>query len=163
CGDEPGTFAEDADLLVGVHANGSESSSAKGFHIIVADPGEDERTEKASAALAQSLGSSMGDSSTPNRAYGEDAISRRPDLAGLNNASVPAVIVECAEMRNPDEAKLVESESGRRKYADALFHGIVDWFCGSGEVSLSFRARYACGRTHRCGHRQCEAFGDQSR
>lgn len=128
CVDERGTFADDADLLVSVHANGSESSSAKGFHIIVADPGEDERTEKASVALAKSLGSSMGDSFTPNRAYGEDAISRRPDLAGLNNASVPAVIVECAEMRNPDEAKLVESESGRQKYADALFHGIVDWF-----------------------------------
>jgi N-acetylmuramoyl-L-alanine amidase len=128
CVDERGTFADDADLLVSVHANGSESSSAKGFHIIVADPGEDERTEKASVALAKSLGRSMGDSFTPNRAYGEDAISRRPDLAGLNNASVPAVIVECAEMRNPDEAKLVESESGRQKYADALFHGIVDWF-----------------------------------
>jgi len=128
CVDERGTFADDADLLVSIHANGSESSSAEGFHIIVADPGEDEETEKASVALAKSLGNSMGDSFTPNRAYGEDAISRRPDLAGLNNASVPAVIVECAEMRNPDEAKLVESESGRQKYADALFHGIVDWF-----------------------------------
>ena len=128
CVDERGTFADDADLLVSVHANGSESSSVKGFHIIVADPGEDEKTEKASVALAKSLGNSMGDSFTPNRAYGKDAISRRPDLAGLNNASVPAVIVECAEMRNPTEAKLVESESGRQKYADALFHGIVDWF-----------------------------------
>src|SRR5699024_643495 len=36
CVDERGTFADDADLLVSVHANGSESSSAKGFHIIVA-------------------------------------------------------------------------------------------------------------------------------
>lgn len=128
CVDERGTFADDADLLVSVHANGSESSSVEGFHIIVADPGEDEKTEKASVALAKSLGESMGDSFTPNRAYGEDAISRRSDLAGLNNASVPAVIVECAEMRNPAEAKLVESESGRQKYADALFRGIVDWF-----------------------------------
>src|SRR5699024_9350109 len=73
CVDERGTFADDADLLVSVHANGSESSSAKGFHIIVADPGEDERTEEASVALAKSLGRSMGDSFTPNRAYGEDA------------------------------------------------------------------------------------------
>src|SRR5699024_4183608 len=105
CVDERGSFADDADLLVSVHANGSESSSAKGFHIIVADPGEDERPEKASVALAKSLGRSMGDSFTPNRAYGEDAIRRRPDLAGLNNASVPAVIVERADVRNPDQAR----------------------------------------------------------
>src|SRR5699024_1017022 len=53
CVDERGTFADDADLLVSVHANGSESSSAEGFHIIVADPGEDEKTERASVALAK--------------------------------------------------------------------------------------------------------------
>ena len=40
CVDERGTFADDADLLVSIHANGSESSSVRGFHIIVADPGE---------------------------------------------------------------------------------------------------------------------------
>ncbi|WP_166824203.1 N-acetylmuramoyl-L-alanine amidase [Brevibacterium limosum] len=128
CVDERGTFADDADLLVSIHANGSESSSVKGFHIIAADPGEDEKTEKASVDLAKSVGSSMGEEFTPNSAYGKDAISRRPDLAGLNNASVPAVIVECGEMRNPSEAKIMESKSGQRKYADALFDGIVDWF-----------------------------------
>ncbi|TGD09918.1 N-acetylmuramoyl-L-alanine amidase [Brevibacterium sp. S111] len=128
CVDERGTFADDADLLVSIHANGSESSSVRGFHIIVADPGEDEKTEKASVSLAKSLGSAMGETFTPNQAYGKDAISRRPDLAGLNNASVPAVIVECGEMRNPAEAKLMESKSGQSKYAAALFDGIVDWF-----------------------------------
>ncbi|WP_423059243.1 N-acetylmuramoyl-L-alanine amidase [Brevibacterium linens] len=128
CVDERGTFADDADLLVSIHANGSESSSVKGYHVIVADPGEDEKTEKASVDLAKSVGTSMGEEFTPNKAYGKDAISRRPDLAGLNNASVPAVIVECGEMRNPSEAELMESKSGQKKYADALFDGIVDWF-----------------------------------
>ena len=128
CVDERGTFADDADLLVSIHADGSESSAVKGFHIIVADPGTDTKTEKASVSLAKSLGTSMGRTFTPNKAYGKDAISRRPDLAGLNNASVPAVIVECGEMRNPTEAKLMESKSGRSKYAAALFDGIVDWF-----------------------------------
>lgn len=128
CVDERGTFADDADLLVSIHADGAESSSAKGYHVIVADPGTDAKTEKASAALATSIGTSMGRTFTPNRAYGKDAISRRPDLAGLNNASVPAVIVECGEMRNPEEAKLMESKSGQKKYAAALFRGIVDWY-----------------------------------
>lgn len=128
CVDERGTFADDADLMVSIHANGTESAEAKGFHVIVAEPGSSDRVEDSSNQLAEAMSQAMADPFTPNTAYGEDAISRRPDLAGLNNASVPAVIVECGEMRNPDEAKAMESESGQRSYADALMEGIVAWY-----------------------------------
>ncbi|SDT02799.1 MULTISPECIES: N-acetylmuramoyl-L-alanine amidase [Brevibacterium] len=128
CVDERGTFADDADLMVSIHANGSESAQAKGFHVIVAEPGSSDAVEDDSNRLADEMSNSMADSFTPNTAYGKNAISRRPDLAGLNNASVPAVIVECGEMRNPGEAKTMESESGQQKYADALMQGIVDWY-----------------------------------
>lgn len=128
CVDERGKFADDADVMVSIHANGTESTSAKGFHVIVAEPGSDKDTEKDSNRLAKSMSGAMGDRFTPNKAYGKNAISRRPDLAGLNNASVPAVIVECGEMRNPTEAKLMKSKSGQKKYASALMQGIVDWY-----------------------------------
>lgn len=128
CVDERGTFADDADLLVSVHANGSESTTAKGFHVIVAQPGSSEELEDDSTRLAEAMSKSMAESFPPNEDYGKNAISRRPDLAGLNNASVPAIIVECGEMRNPTEAKAMESESGQEKYTAALMQGIVDWF-----------------------------------
>lgn len=128
CVDERGTFADDADLMVSIHANGSESTSVKGFHVIVADPGDTKKLEDESINLAEDMSAAMADSFTPNKAYGKNAISHRPDLAGLNNASVPAVIVECGEMRNPDEAKAMESKSGQKKYAEALMQGIVDWY-----------------------------------
>ncbi|WP_231441316.1 N-acetylmuramoyl-L-alanine amidase [Brevibacterium zhoupengii] len=128
CVDERGTFADDADLMVSIHANGSESSETKGFHVIVAEPGSSDTVEDDSNRLAAAMSKALSDPFTPNKAYGKEAISRRPDLAGLNNASVPAVIVECGEMRNPAEAKAMESESGQQKYADALMEGIVDWY-----------------------------------
>ncbi|MCF2571831.1 N-acetylmuramoyl-L-alanine amidase [Brevibacterium sp. UCMA 11754] len=128
CVDERGTFADDADLMVSIHANGSESASTKGFHVIVAKPGSSEAVEDDSNRLADAMSKAMADPFTPNSAYGKNAISRRPDLAGLNNASVPAVIVECGEMRNPDEAKTMESKPGQQKYAEALMQGIVDWY-----------------------------------
>ncbi|RBP64016.1 N-acetylmuramoyl-L-alanine amidase [Brevibacterium sanguinis] len=131
CVDERGTFADDADLLVSIHANGSESTTTRGFHVIVADPAVSEELEEPSSRLAEAIADSMGESFTPNRAYGDEAISRRSDLAGLNNASVPAVIVECGEMRNPEEAELMESAEGQRDYAAALFDGIVAWFAQS--------------------------------
>ncbi|WP_009884386.1 N-acetylmuramoyl-L-alanine amidase [Brevibacterium aurantiacum] len=128
CVDERGTFADDADLMVSIHANGSESSTTKGFHVIAAEPGSSDTVEDDSNRLADAMSKAFSGPFTPNSAYGKDAISRRPDLAGLNNASVPAVIVECGEMRNPDEAKSMESKSGQQKYADALMDGIVDWY-----------------------------------
>lgn len=128
CVDERGTFADDADLMVSIHANGSESATTKGFHVIVAKPGSSEAVEDDSNRLADAMSKAMADPFTPNSAYGKNAISRRPDLAGLNNASVPAVIVECGEMRNRDDAKTMESKSGQQKYAEALMQGIVDWY-----------------------------------
>lgn len=128
CVDERGTFADDADLMVSIHANGSESTKVKGFHVIVAQPGSSDELEDDSNRLADAMSQAMAGPFTPNKAYGKDAISRRPDLAGLNNASVPAVIVECGEMRNPSEAKTMESQSGQRKYAEALMQGIIDWY-----------------------------------
>lgn len=127
CVDERGTFAADADALVSIHANGSESTSAKGFHVIVADPGTTPELETASTELAEAISAALAGPFTPNPAYGKEAISPRPDLAGLNNASVPAVIVECGEMRNPEEAKAMESADGRKEYAEAIARGVADW------------------------------------
>ncbi len=128
CVDERGTFADEADLMVSIHANGSESTKTRGFHVIVAEPAMSEELAEPSNRLAKSMSRAMSGSFTPNTAYGDEAISRRDDLAGLNNASVPAVIVECGEMRNPAEAKAMESAEGQREYALALLQGIVDWY-----------------------------------
>ena len=56
---------------------------------------------------------------------GEQGISLRPDLAGLNLATRPAALVECANMRNPAEAAVVSSADGRQRYAAALAAGIL--------------------------------------
>jgi N-acetylmuramoyl-L-alanine amidase len=56
---------------------------------------------------------------------GDQALSPRSDLAGLNHATRPTVLVECANMRNPGEAALVSSEAGRQRYAEAIAAGIL--------------------------------------
>lgn len=121
CVDERGTFADDADFLVSIHANGSDSTSIQGFGVIVA-PGKQVRE---STRLAQALVDAFTDNDFPiNRSgYGKDGVVERTDLAGLNNASVPAVIVECGEMRNPHEADLMKNDQDT--YAQALVAGIT--------------------------------------
>lgn len=131
CVDERGTFADDADALVSLHANGTEDDSARGFHVIAAPAGgraDDDATD-VSEALGTALAGSLEDAGLArNPAY--DDLVVREDLATLNNASVPAVMLEAGEMRNAEDARMLRSEEGQELIAesvvDALTTALVD-------------------------------------
>lgn len=130
CVDERGRFAgdADADALLSLHANGSESAAAQGFHVIVSDPPLNEAQGEPSETLARALALALENAGRPiNTAYGADGISRRPDLAGLNHAEVPAVILELGEMRNAEEAAFLRSEEGQEILALAIVGGLTEW------------------------------------
>lgn len=129
CVDARGRFPQehDADVLVSVHANGTEDRSVRGFFAIVADPPVHDAQGAPSVALAEALVAALdAEGFTPSTAY-DDAISRRADLATLNHAERPVVMLELGEMRNPDEGALMETGEGRQRYADALAAGVVAW------------------------------------
>jgi N-acetylmuramoyl-L-alanine amidase len=46
------------------------------------------------------------------------------DLAGLNLAQYPSILIECANMKNPGDATVLESADGRSKIAAAVVQGI---------------------------------------
>jgi N-acetylmuramoyl-L-alanine amidase len=56
---------------------------------------------------------------------GSDGLYGRADLAGLNFAEYPAVLVELGNMRNPEDAATMETVDGRARYARAVTNGIV--------------------------------------
>ena len=63
----------------------------------------------------------------PSNYIGSDGLYGRADLAGLNLARYPAVLVELGNMRNADEAAQMESDSGRANYAAAVVAGVVNY------------------------------------
>jgi N-acetylmuramoyl-L-alanine amidase len=79
-------------------------------------------------ALAEAVIAALRSGGFPPSDYtGANGLSPRPDLAGLNFAEVPAVIVECGNMRNPDESAAMSDSAGRRRYAEAIAAGILAW------------------------------------
>lgn len=129
CVDERGKFAAEADILVSIHANGSESTKPFGFGAIIAPDREHAESKK----LATSLVKGLKDADfRANPSYGKKTIIERTDLGGLNHATVPAVLMEMGEMRNPEEAKTMKTDSGRKRYAEGLAAGIEDYFKGRG-------------------------------
>jgi len=116
-----------ADAMVSVHADGA-APSGQGFHVAYSDPPVHPSQGTPSTALARSLAGAMGDAGYPVSNYrGEDGLDTRDDLAGLNHAEVPAALVECANMHNPDEAAQLSTAGGRARYAAAITDGILRW------------------------------------
>jgi N-acetylmuramoyl-L-alanine amidase len=73
----------------------------------------------------------MQASGIPPASYiGQDGLYGRSDLAGLNLAQYPSVLVECGNMKNPVDSALMESTEGRQKYADAAVKGITAFLGG---------------------------------
>ncbi|WP_127130034.1 N-acetylmuramoyl-L-alanine amidase [Georgenia sp. SYP-B2076] len=132
CVDVRGRMAQDldADLTVSLHADGADDPTVRGYFAIVSAPPLNEAQGTPSLALARALLEALaGAGFTPSSSY-PGALSERADLATLNWAQRPAVMLELAEMRNPEEASLTESEDGRQRYADAVAAGIAGWAAG---------------------------------
>src|SRR5262249_32033520 len=64
----------------------------------------------------------------PTSTYvGKDGLAPRADLAGLNYSRRPVALVECANMRNAQEAVMVTNGAGRARYAQAIAIGVLKW------------------------------------
>ena len=117
----------DAAAVVSIHADGA-AASGSGFHVALSDPPLNPVQAGQAHALGTALRDALRAAGFHDSTYlGHQGISLRPDLAGLNLATRPAALVECANMRNPAEAGVVSSAGGRQRYAAALAAGILGY------------------------------------
>jgi len=56
---------------------------------------------------------------------GSDGLDARSDIAGLNLAQYPSILIECGNMKNPADSALMKTPEGQQKYADAVVRGIA--------------------------------------
>lgn len=127
CVDERGRAGEAADAaaVVSIHADGA-AASGSGFHVAYAHPPLNPVQAGPAVALAEALRDAMRAGGFRDADYiGRDGLSARADLAGLNHATRPTALIECANMRNPAEAAVVSSPEGRERYAAAIAAGVL--------------------------------------
>lgn len=112
-----------ADLVLRIHCDSADSSSAKGATMLVPEPvgyAESiyEVSQKYGQIILDNLVSSTG---AKNR-----GISKRKDMTGFNWSKVPVVLVELGFMSNPEEDELLGSEEYQNKIAQGLLKGIKE-------------------------------------
>jgi N-acetylmuramoyl-L-alanine amidase len=114
-----------ADAVVSIHADGSASGGAQGFHVAYSAPPLNAQQGEPSEKLATTLRDGLREGGFRTANYiGSDGLAPRDDLAGLNLSTRPAALVECGNMRNADEAAAMSSEEGRQRYAAVIASAI---------------------------------------
>jgi N-acetylmuramoyl-L-alanine amidase len=124
--------AAGAALAVSIHADGA-AAAVRGFHVIepaLAPDGGNKDVLSVSASAAADLRATFAAATgeppaTYPGALVAPGLTRRSDLAGLNLARVPAVFVECANMRNSSDAAEVTSAAWRQQAAQGIADGVL--------------------------------------
>lgn len=118
------------DAIVSIHADGGPASGS-GFHVNYSSPPLNDAQSGPAVQLAHTMREALLQAGFHPATYiGSDGLYGRADLAGLNLAEYPAVLVELGNMKNADDAARMESADGRAKYANAVTQGIVAYLNG---------------------------------
>lgn len=133
CVDERAAIGNEAqaDAVVSIHADGSNSAGAHGFHVAYSAPPLNAQQGEPSTKLATALRDGIRAGGFPTSTYlGTNGLAPRADLGGLNLSTRPAALVECGNMRNAAEAAAMSSEEGRQQYAAVIAKAIADYLAG---------------------------------
>mgnify|MGYP003607680141 CR=1 FL=1 len=113
------------DAIVSIHADGGPPDG-RGFHVNYSYPPLNEMQSGPAQRLAQVMRDQLvAAGMQPSTYRGTDGLYARADLAGLNLAQYPSILIEMGNTRNADEAAVLTSADGRSRYAAAVTRGIA--------------------------------------
>ena len=127
CVDERAAMANSIrpNAVVSIHGDGGPATG-RGFHVLYSAPPLNAAQAGPSVQFAQTMRDQLAGSGIPPATYiGTSGLNPRADIAGLNLAQYPSILVELGNMKNPADSALMKTPQGRQKYADAVVRGIV--------------------------------------
>ncbi|MBV9513479.1 MAG: Rv3717 family N-acetylmuramoyl-L-alanine amidase [Mycobacteriaceae bacterium] len=118
------------DAIVSIHADGGPPDGS-GFHVNYSSPPLNAAQSGPAVRFAQVMRDQLVRAGLQPSTYrGTDGLYGRADLAGLNLAQYPSILIELGNMRNAAEASVMESAAGRSRYSAAVVNGIVAYLQG---------------------------------
>ncbi len=127
CVDERAAMANSLqpNAVVSIHGDGGPATG-RGFHILYSSPPLNTAQAGPSVQFARMMRDQLSAAGIPPATYiGTDGLNPRTDIAGLNLAQYPSILVELGNMKNPADSTLMESPDGRQKYAEAVATGVL--------------------------------------
>jgi N-acetylmuramoyl-L-alanine amidase len=113
------------DAVVSIHADGGPPDGT-GFHVNYSSPPLNAAQAGPAVRFAQIMRDQLVAAGLhPSTYRGTDGLYGRADLAGLNLAEYPSILIECGNMKNAGEAAVMEDPAGRARYAAAVVSGVT--------------------------------------
>lgn len=110
----------DNNILISIHQNKFEQSKYSGTQIFYSD------NKPLSSKLAEAVRSSVTGLLQNNNT--RQCKSTTEGVYILKNATVPAILVECGFLSNPQEEELLKTETYRNQLAFAIFSGFIEFY-----------------------------------
>ncbi|MDY6871371.1 MAG: Rv3717 family N-acetylmuramoyl-L-alanine amidase [Actinomycetota bacterium] len=127
CVDERAALANSVrpNAIVSVHADGGPPTG-RGFHVLYSSPPLNKAQAGPAVQFAQVMRDRLsGSGFVPSTYIGSGGLNPRSDIAGLNLAQYPSILVELGNMKNPADSAVMKTAEGRQRYADAVVRGIA--------------------------------------
>jgi N-acetylmuramoyl-L-alanine amidase len=127
CVDERAAMANAVrpNAIVSIHADGGPPTG-RGFHVLYSSPPLNEAQAGPAVQFAQIMRDQLsGSGFVPSTYIGSGGLNPRSDIAGLNLAQYPSILVELGNMKNPADSGLMKTPEGRQRYADGVVRGIA--------------------------------------
>jgi N-acetylmuramoyl-L-alanine amidase len=129
CVDERAAMANSLrpNAIVSIHGDGGPATG-RGFHVLYSAPPLNQTQAGPSLQFAQTMRDQLAASGfVPSTYTGSNGLDPRSDIAGLNLAQFPSILVELGNMKNPVDSGLMKTPEGRQKYAEAVVRGIAGY------------------------------------
>ncbi|MEG0577891.1 MAG: N-acetylmuramoyl-L-alanine amidase [Romboutsia sp.] len=114
-----------ADLVIRIHADSANSSSARGASALV--PSINQYTQGI-YNLSEKYGTSILNTYTNELNIHSRGVIERDDITGFNWSKVPVVILEMGFLSNENEDKFISNSENHEKIATAIANGVNNCF-----------------------------------
>ena len=136
CVDERANMANalHPNAILSIHADGGPATG-RGFHVNYSAPPLNAAQAGPSVQYARIMRDQMQASGIPPANYiGQDGLYGRADLAGLNLAQYPSILVECGNMKNPVDSALMESARREAEIRRRVVRGVAGFLASQGQA-----------------------------
>ena len=116
-----------ADILVRIHANGSEDSSVSGA-LTMAPSSSNPYVDSQVVQECQKLSQLVIDSVCAATGADNQGVYQTDEMSGLNWCTIPATLVEMGYMTNPDEDARMQTEEYQALMVQGIADGIDSYF-----------------------------------
>ena len=121
----------DVAAFISIHCNSATNTSARGWEIFTSK-GETE-ADKLAASIGKRYASRFQE--LPARGLKE------ANFSVLQHTNMPAVLVECCFLSNPEEAHWISSDEIQQQHAEAIADGIIDHIGLDNKTALTLEER----------------------